>query len=219
MNLEEMRAKFRKNANDLANDLSDSEVLAYLDRAYRFTVPGDVGEDWSETLYELQLITGTVTYEVPDQIIGPAEDSAAWIDRYSNLADPPVITNAGLYWVTIETDPSRYQWWFSYQSAAQARPTACLLYGRQIVLNRPPDQNYIMTIPSRGAPATGLTDSGLSNDAHAQAVVYGGVVEYLSDVEDAEGQAEAAGGYAIQIKKLRRYALVSPERRQQSKSF
>jgi hypothetical protein len=87
MNLVELRDQFRKHTSSLATDLPDSEVDVYLNRCYQYTIPLDVGGEFTEEIWELTCIVGQATYRYPEPMCpraarnpGSSHTSSHWVN-------------------------------------------------------------------------------------------------------------------------------------------
>lgn len=215
MNLLQIAQSFSARANDLGNELTDTQILEYLNRAYRYAIPPDIGGAFNETIWNLQTTVGTTVYSVPGHIQAPAHMLAAWIDSYT-ASGTQSTQETHLH---VSTDPSWFEYWLDYDGSEQSIPSALLIYGRQVTLNRPPDLAYIIKMPSRGGPEDTIPVGGISNDAHANAVIYSALTEYLDEVEDEIGKAKAEREYAKWRRRLKLYAQGTPNSRHKARSF
>lgn len=218
MNLVSMRERFAEHASDLAGDLSDGNVDSYLNRAYRYIIPSDVGGEFNESLWELTCVIGTDTYDYADNVIAPKGDGA-WIDSYYNTAATPVEVDLSRTFLDIETNRSVFEYADRYENQNQGRPTSILFYGRQVLLTPVPDLAYVVQIPVRGGPSADLTTTGITNDIHALATVTAAAAEFLAESEDAEGVNRESALYNSYLKRLHVMAQARPNGRRWKRSF
>lgn len=215
MNLATMRTTFKAHTSGLADSLSDVEVDAYLNRAYRYVIPADLGGEYQETLWQLATTIGQATYDLPANIVA-VNQGAAWIDSYDSGAGT---ISVGLRMLDWETDYTAYYFWDRLASSSNGRPDTILAYGRQVILNPAPDLAYTVQIPARGGPTADLGVTGIENDLHALAVVTAAAWEYLGESEDHEGMNREGGLYEKYKGLLQTYAQGRPEERFPARSF
>lgn len=197
MNLATMRTKFAQHTSDLASAVSDEEIDAYLNRAYRFVIPADIGGSFSEGIWTLLTdnaldgAAGRNTYPIPDYVIDP-DGKGVFIDAYTDSG-----SNVQPYSVTfldIETD---YGTWVYADrdsvtqgtSVTRGVPESILFNGREVRFSPIPDRTYHVKIPCNMGPQVALgevDDSGIGNDAHAMAVVTSAASEFLAEIGNGE---------------------------------
>lgn len=217
MNLATMRVQFNEHTADLANALTDAEVDVYLNRAYRYVIPADVGGELSETLWELQTATGIESYDYATHIIAPKAD-AAWIESYTENGE--LTQNAfPIRFLDVETDRSVWTWSDRLSNGGNAVPSSALFWGRKVYLSPKPDRDYIVKIPARGGPSSDLGTSGLTNEVHAKAVVHAATADFLALVEDASGVQRESALYQRYRELLYSYAQSRPNHRRVKRSF
>ncbi len=216
MNLATMRTRFNEHVSDLSNDLDDAAIDAYLNRAYRYVIPSDVGGEFSEGLWELQTTTGTASYDYAAHVIAP-NGEAAWIDSYRNISG--VVIPDSLTFLDIETNRAVFEYADRYDVGTTGRPTAVLFYGLQVLLSPVPDNSYIVKIPVRMGPSEDLTAAGIVNDIHALAAITSAAVEFLAESEDAEGATREQALYEGYKQRLIRKSQVRPNARRWKRSF
>lgn len=215
MNQTTMRTRFEEHVSDLSSDLDDAAIDEYLNRAYQYVIPADVGGEFNETTWELQAAAGTDTYDYASHVVAPNGESA-WIKSYMNGA---VLVEDILTFLDIETSHAVFEYADRYGTASQSRPSSALFYGRQVILSPVPDLDYIVNIPSRGGPSAGLTATGIENDIHAMATVTSAASEFLAESEDAEGFTREDGLYQRYLARLHVYAQARPNARRPKRSF
>jgi hypothetical protein len=206
MNLVAMRQKFRDRTSSLATDLSDTEVDDYLNRAYQYTVPHDVGGEMSEQVWQLTITPSVSTYDQPDAAVG-IKPGPFWIDDQTTR------------WIYTETIPSRFEARTSGRDNAAGIPNRALIYGKQVKFDRAPDQSYVVNIPVRGGPTAKLDSSGIAHEIHALAVVTSAAVEFLTEVEDTEGISREDTLYARYTRQLHTYSQTRSNKRTPARSF
>ena len=207
MNVETMRVRFRGISAGLADDISDGEIDAYLNRAYQFDIPAGVDGEISETIWTLTTTASTESYAYPDRIVAPREQ--AWI------AD-----SGGSLPLYVTTNPTIFEARWVDPSGAEGRPLAVMFYGREAKLAPVPDATYTIEIPARGGPETALTDgSTISNDTYAMCVVHAGLAEYFSEIEAGELFANNAAALERYTSRLRTIAQARPKSRTPMRSF
>lgn len=216
MNLDTMRTLFRKHVAGLADDDENTEVETYLNRAYRYAIPADIGGELRETLWQLQCTAGTNSYDYDAHIIAPNGESA-WIESYGTVGGST--TEVGLTFLDWETDYTTWKFWDEADTNSQARPSSILLYGRKVYLSPIPDEDYIVNIPARGGPSADLTDTGLTNDLLAQAVITMAAKEFLAEQEDVDGAMREKALYEQHKSHLQVYAQGRPNQRRPARSF
>lgn len=208
MNVETMRARFKGIAAGLADDLTDGEVDAFLNRAYQFDVPAGIDGEISETTWVLSTEVGVESYAYPPYIVAPREH--AWIQQTG--ATIPL-------WVT--SNPTLFEdRWAEPDGAANGRPVAVLFYGRTARFTPVPDAVYSVEIPARGGSATALTDGvTVPNDTHAMCVVHAALAEFFTEVE--AGELFATNGMALEryASRLQTLSLARPRSRVPVRSF
>ena len=207
MNVETMRVRFRGISAGLADDISDGEIDAYLNRAYQFDVPAGIDGEISETIWTLTTVASTEAYAYPDRIVAPRD--RAWIAE-ANGSIPLYVTS----------NPTEFEARWVDPASVEGRPVAVLLYGRQAKIAPIPDAAYTIELPARGGPETALTDGGeVENDTHAMCVVHAALAEYFTEIEAGElfvSNADALERYAS---RLRTISHTRPKSREPRRSF
>lgn len=190
MNLTDMRVRFKRRTSGLGDALSDAEIDVYLDRAYQFTVPVDVGGSYTQGTWALTSVPGQVQYAMPDYVISPSGIGVHILES---------VTGGSLgriQWLDVETDSTV---WNATDRAVpagdRAIPTSVLIYGRNVFLDPRPDLDYVVNFPGQLGPSAGLTEDGLGQENYARAVVAAAAVEYLGDEEDIDGMQREQVSY------------------------
>jgi hypothetical protein len=217
MNLVDMRDLFRKHTSSLSQDLADVEVDSYLNRAYQYTIPLDVGGEFMEHIWELRCIAGQAAYPYPDPVVAPSNDSP-WIDSHYDNSNN-LIEDSRIF-LGVDTNPSVF--WSRYGVQSQGgRPTRILFYGKEATFSYVPEIEYVVSIPSRSGPLLPLDDSGINHGTHAMAVVTASAMDYLSEIEDVNdpGVNREANLYQRYLGQLQTYAQARPNKRRPARSF
>jgi hypothetical protein len=189
MNIQAMRDRFLEIVSEMAEAVPGAQIDAYFNRAYQFEIPSLVDGEFSETTWELETTASTETYAYPGYIVAPGNH--AWISE-------------GSVPITVMSNPVIFEHRFYYPSGTEGQPVAVLFYGRTAKIAPVPDAEYTIEIPSRGGPATALTDgSSIDNDAHAMAVIYAAAREFYTEIDDADGAMKADAALAMKIDQLR----------------
>lgn len=215
MNLDTMRTLFKSHVAGLADDETSTGIERYLNRAYRYSIPADIGGELRETIWQLQGEAGTSEYDYDAHIIAP-NGEAAWIESYGTIGGST--TSVGLTFLDWETDYTVWKFQDA-QSGDNALPSSILAYGRKVYLNPTPDEDYIVNIPSRGGPSSDLTSTGLTNDLMALAVITMAAKEYLAENEDVDGAMREKSLYEQHKSHLQAYAQGRPNQRRPARSF
>jgi len=197
MQLGTMRSKFRGRTSGLSSDLTDSEVDAYLNRAYQYVIPNDVGGEYGEGIWELELTALTDTYPYASSVLFP-KPGAVYIAGYYPAGTPTVLTTLSLSTLDVETDFSK--WTLQDRqlpvSATGGKPTSVCFYGRKVYLSPTPDLAYVVTIPARMGPVSGLSATdGITDETHAMACVTASTWEFLQEAEDQSGSDREMAAY------------------------
>ncbi len=216
MNLATMRTRFAEHVSDLSSDLSDSDIDAYLNRAYRYVIPSDVGGEFSEGTWELTTEIGTDVYPYASHVIAPNGESA-WINSYVNGSGSTIADQ--LQFLGTETNRTVFEYADRYDAPSTGRPNACLFYARQVFLTPVPDTAYIVKIPVRMGPSSDLPDAGIVNDNHALAAVTSAAIEFLVESEDADGVMREEALYQRYKQRLNVAAQARPNARRWKRSF
>jgi len=212
-----MRSKFRERTSGLASDLDDGSVDEYLNRAYQYTVPLDVGGEFGEQLWELECVVGQTEYPQPTPMVG-VTTATPWIDEYVDGLSQRQPTSQR----DIGVDTFAHVFKRRYRTSeydVPGQPTAILVYGKTVTVNRPPDIKYIITIPVRSGPLTALTSDGVAHEIHALAVVTASAQEFLTDSEDQLGASREAEAYKRYERQLHTFAQARPNLRRRKRSF
>jgi hypothetical protein len=222
MDLNALRASFMKHTSSLATDLSDADIDEYLNRCYQYTIPLDVGGEFTEEMWELECITGQATYPYPEPMVS-ASGKEPWIKSYvvtNPLNQVKVDVPIGITYLSYETDPLVFERKYLSKST-NGRPTAALFYGHEITLSAPPDDTYKVQIPVRSGPILQLDSTGIVHGTHARAIVSGAALEYLSEIQDADdpGAMREYRLYTHYQQQLQTYALSRPTQRHYTRSF
>lgn len=216
MNLSRMNVLFKDYVADTAETLTSTTILDFLDRAYQYTIPSDVGGEMSEQLWELETTAGTASYSYPDTLVAP-NAGTAYITEYRDT--PSTTVSVGPYGVRFVTDPASFESWFASGAASTGIPDTALFYARTVRFSPAPSLDYNVTIPSRGGPTTGIGVTGIANEVHAQAVVFAAAADYLASQEDTTGYALCLQEYERYKEKLQTYAHARPNSRRSGRSF
>ncbi len=189
MNLQDMRASFKRRTGGLADGLSDGDVDKYLNHAYQHTIPDLVPGQLTDGVWSLTTIALTDTYAFPDYVhsVRPGlRIGDSFLDLHDRERD---------FW--LRYDPTSVQ---------TAEPDAVLNYGRSLQFRPTPNAEYTVSIPARLYPnAAGallsLTANGLAWYTHANAVIWHGLVEFAEDYDltAIEARAEAKAGRATSM--------------------
>ena len=215
MNLVTMRERFTEHVSDLASDLSTSSVDEYLQRAYLYVIPMDVGGEFSEQVWSLFLLTGQDTYEYARYVVSVTTESA-WIDQGGETNPALSIPRTFL---NVYTNRTVFEIYGNQELASPARPTSVLFYGRELIVSPTPDMNYILKVPIRGGPTVGLTSTGIENNVHAMAVVTAAASEFLIESEDEAGVNRESALYQSYLKRLHVMAHGRPNKRRRARSY
>ena len=218
MNLVNMRERFTEHVSDLASDLTDADVDAYLNRAYRYVIPTDVGGEFNEVIWFLVTQPQVDTYEYAANVIAP-NGEAAFINSHYLTTDPASLTSLDTTFLTTETNRAVFEYADRLSLTSLGRPTAVLFYGRTAILSPVPDSYYIVKIPVRGGPSADLNTTGIANDLHAMATVTAAATEFLVEAEDADGVNRESALYQSYIKHLHVMAQARPNSRRWRRSF
>lgn len=215
MNLANMRSLFRRHVSGLADDETDGDVDTYLNRAYRYSIPADIGGELQETIWELQCVVGTSSYDYAAHIIAVNQE-AAWIE---SEVTGGVTTAVGLTFLDVETSYTTWKFWDESDDSGQSLPSSILFYGRKVYLSPAPDKGYIVKIPARGGPSADLASSGLDNELMAMATITMAAKEYLAENEDLESAQIKKALYEQYKSYLQPYAHGRPNKRRPARSF
>jgi len=215
MNLVDMRTRFTEHVSDLSNDLDDGDIDAYLNRAYRYVIPADVGGEFSEGLWNLDTTIGTDAYAYAEEVIAP-NGEAAWINSYKDGGGSTIAQSTKF--LDVETDRAVFEY-ADRDTSASGKPSAILFHGRQVILSPIPDLAYIIKIPIRGGPSADLSNDGINNDIHALASITAAASEFLAESEDAAGFAREQALYESYKSRLHVYAQARPNARRWKRSF
>ena len=204
-----MRSKFIEHTASMAGALDASAINAYLNRAYRFTIPSDIDGPYFDTTWQLTTAAGTASYAMPAWVVVP--HGTAWINLDSGS---PV--SIGL---DVVDDATQFEAYYGLQTT-NARPTAILMRGRTVTLAPAPDAVYGIAIPVRGGADADLADGGsIADEILALAVVRAAAAEYLTEQDDADGVGRNQAAYAVQRDLLLTRSLAMPRARRAARSF
>jgi hypothetical protein len=223
MNLNELRDQFHKHTSSLSSDLSDSDVDVYLNRAYQYTIPLDVGGEFTEAIWELECVIDQAIYLYPEPMVS-ASGKEPWIDSVRKLNFPEIeitVEPIGITYLSYETDPVVFKRKYLYGNKTSGRPRAALFYGKRLTLASPPDDIYNVSIPVRSGPIRVLDSLGIGHGTHARAIVSASALEYLSEIQDADdpGAMREYRLYTHYQQQLQTYALARPTQRNYTRSF
>lgn len=173
MNLATMRSEFSKRVAGLDSALTSTDVDAYLNRAFRYTIPDKVHGMLSDGTWTFDTVASTVEYELPANVHTPRKP--VYVD-----GEP------------IETYTRREQFWWDYDADTTdtAEPRAALIYGggdqtyaRHLIRFYPiPDAAYTITGGGRLYPAEDMTAATDLNPTHALAIVASAAQEFALDL-------------------------------------
>ena len=206
MNLETMRTTFKQKTAGMGASLSNDEIDVYLNRFYTQVIPADVDGLVTQVVWTETLTIGTGTIDMPNEIL-TLPQGVAWIE----LSGQQYFLNYYDEWARFLNRNPGY-------ATDTGRPTALLLFGRQVIFDKLPDAAYEFKAQARGAQAASVP-SIMTNDIHALAVVHGAVWEFLLDVEDHEGAAREGNRYETYKKFLIRQSHGNRKRRTAARSF
>ena len=216
MNLTDMQTSFYKHTSSLTSDLTASEVNVYLNTAYQYTIPLDVGGEFNEQIWEIVCVPNHEWYPYPPTMVAPRAGEP-WIDETEASGNRESI---GIVYLTRETDPVIFKRKYLSRSSS-GRPTAILFYGKVATLSAPPSEEYIVSVPIRGGPIVGIPVEGIAHGTHAQAVVAAAALDYLTEIEDVDdpGTLREGSRYKRFRDQLKTYALARPMTRSYTRSF
>lgn len=210
MNLAAMRTDFLETVAQVSDVVDDASIDAYLNRAYQFEIPADIGGEISENVWTLETANGTRVYDYPAPMMGVKGD--AWISN--DGSDPQQI------FLDVCYDRAQFEDMYADPDpSTTGMPTAILFYGRQATLNPTPDAAYTITIPIRGGSTTALAAAGLSNELLARAVVYAAARDFCGDSGDEVTEARLAAAYERLKDLLMTQAHTRPKARRPARSF
>ncbi len=219
MDLIAMRTSFHDHTSSLTSDLTDPQVDDYLNRAYQYTIPLDVGGEFSEQIWEIECVVAQDIYPYPDPMVAPM-GLEPWIDEEAKEGNFNDLTSIGIVYLTYETDPMIFKRKYLSRKA-NGRPTAALFFGKEVKFSAPPDRNFVVAVPVRSGPLEPLSTTGIGHGTHAQAVVSAAAVDYLTEIEDLDdpGVMRETGRYKRFKDQLLTYALARPTERRYTRSF
>lgn len=212
MNVADMRVKFREGANDLDASLGDGDIDAYLNRAYQYVIPSEVGAEYNKGYYAINTVASQRGYSVPSYVFGAGNELVAYIRDGGDL-----------HFLSVETNPGRWERYQAGDSATEARPSSLLFYAATVTLWPTPDAVYTITIPSSRGRSHSITDSAgatnLADDRLAMACVHAGLMEFHNETQDEVSYAMADREYKRWKRMLMRNAHGRPSRRHPARSF
>lgn len=210
MSLASMRTDFLEAVAAVSDVVDEGTIDAYLNRAYQFQIPADIGGELSENVWELETTNGTRVYDYPAPMMGVKGD--AWIS--DDGTDPQQI------FLDVCYDRAQFEDRFADPDpATTGMPTAVLFYGRQATLNPTPDAAYTITIPIRGGSTTALQPAGLTNQLLERAVVQCAARDFCGDSGDEVTEARLSVSYERVKDLLMTQAHTRPKARRPARSF
>lgn len=210
MNLAAMRTDFLEVMGGVSDTIDEATIDAYLNRAYQFQIPADIGGELSENVWTLTCVASTRVYDYPEPMMGVKGD--AWISN--DGTDPQQIFLAVCY------DRAQFEDRFADPDpSTTGMPTSVLFYGRQATLNPTPDAAYVITIPIRGGSTTVLADAGIANDLLARGVIHAAARDFSGDTGDEVNEARLSASYERIKDLLMTQAHTRPKARRPARSF
>ena len=211
MNLVTMRQRFADHISDLDGDLTDPDIDAYLNRAYRYVIPSDVDGSITDIIWQTFTPIGASTLDVPKYVIA-LNKAKSWVIPVGETAPDQL----DIYYDFLEFE-ERYPSW--NDASTPAVPEAICIYGRTVYFNVRPSGAHTFKTMCRGGPAADLDSTGIENDVHAMAVVTGGAQEFLAEAEDVAGANRESALYGGYIEKLQVSSQARPNTRRPKRSF
>lgn len=210
MNLAAMRTDFLEAVAGVSDVVEEGTIDAYLNRAYQFQIPADIGGEISETVWELETTADTRVYDYPAPMMGVRGD--AWLSEVAG--DPQQI------FLDVCYDRAQFEDRYADPDPTETgMPTAILFYGRQVTLNPTPDAAYTVSIPIRGGSTTALASGGLSNELLARAVIQLAARDFCGDSGDEVTEARLSASYEKVKDLLMTQAHTRPKARRPARSF
>ena len=207
-----MRTKFAAGANDLDATVDETEIDAYLNRAFRYYVTPDVGGDFARGTATVFTQAGTTAYLRTSDIVAYASELTAWIREGSSI-----------HYLSVETDHGRWEATQAGDPARQGRPSTMLASSNSLLFWPTPDAVYAVNIPSVRNQAfdfnsaTGITF--MENDAWAMSVIHAALMEYHDETQDEVSYQRAMREYKRWRKHLKRMTHGRPNRRHRARSY
>lgn len=175
MNLVEMRSHFREGCADRAQTISDVDVDAELNRAWRYTLPDEVNGTTRQGMISFDTVAGKQNYDldlaadVGGANAGVIRDVGIGIRFSDRTTKLDYYTDFSLFW-------DRYQ----FTDTAQGRPSAILVRERVLTFRQIPDGAYTVLVP--GSVYNPVLDAnGIANETFAMAVVRLAVRDYAGE--------------------------------------
>ncbi len=215
--LANMRASFRRRAAGLADDLTggDGDVDAYLNHSFQHRVPDRIPGQLTDGTWDLTLIGLQETYDFPDYV-----HSVRVGVRIGNF-------DIAFYAREIE-------FWHRHdpEDSSVARPVSVLVKGRKVQFYKKPDVAYTVVFNTRNYPITGDPNEPDDNDTlaiipatgigwftHADAVIWGGLIEFAEDFDLTNLLAKAEGKFAHQTAVMRSRSLTMYQDRRRRRTY
>lgn len=213
MDLTAMRAAFNSYTSDLSSDLSDSEIDEYLNRAYRDRIPAEIDGELFKGIWSLTCTASTESYAFPREVLG-VKARGVYIDSSATGGNL-----SSIHWLDVETDWDVWNRDDRHFPPIDGLPNSICFYGRTAYLSPRPSTDYIVQIPARIGPSSGLASTGLDDSNHAMAVVASGAIEFLLSVGNRESAADISELYSAFVASLGVKSNAQHNHRRPNRSF
>lgn len=171
MNLDAMTERVHRALGDRARDISVAEIQTYMNAVWQFQIPDIVPGFLREETFTLTLVNGQTVYNL--------DSEAAFAGRCRNVLNGLYFSNGDF--LDYYTDQYLFYTKWPLDDIGTGEPDAVLYYGRELRIEKNPDQNYILYIPSI-AYQPALESTGLDNENHALTVIRGAVRDLAGDL-------------------------------------
>lgn len=208
-----MRTLFRDHTSDLSGALSDSEIDALFDRAYQYRIPAEVGGSTSKGTWSLTCVANTGNYAFPDYVFAP---TAKGVNIVSTATGGNLST---IHWIDAETRDEVWSRDDRIFPPTTGMPTSVLFYNRMAFFSPAPDLDYIVNIPARMGPSTGVPTTGIGDDNHAMCVVTSAASEFLLRIGNRESAADQSDLFSYFVELMQVKSNAQPHHRRQRVSF
>ena len=181
--LNDIKLKIRKLTRHTVQQLSDVDLLQYINRYYQLQFPLEMRPKELYTWFSFDLVTSTDEYDL-DTIIDTTT-SEIFSNGFMTLDSPVTIDD---YRIDLYLDPvTFYNEFPEFGSYNDSVPIAVLMYNKKLLFRCPPDDTYTVKFKALKRPtalAVG-TDYPMMEE-WGNIISYGTAIEILQDVADSE---------------------------------
>jgi len=178
------------------NQLSDADLLSYINRYYQLRFPVEVQPLELSTFFSFDTVASTEEYDLTTQV--DATTALIFEDYYITLEAPWTIAGDP---IDLYLDPALFYSKFPESTTYdETQPTAVLWYQEKLLFRPTPDDAYTVKFASYRRPGAFSSDGDYPRrEEWGYVIAYGTALEIVEDLSDDE---RVAGIYPLYMKRI-----------------